>query len=52
MPPPSDEFDPTGSVTIHLDFDVGRTSVRMGKYELTCGDAMAVTGLRLSLKLR
>jgi hypothetical protein len=41
MPLPSDEFDAAGSVTIHLDFDVGRTSVRMGKYELTGGDAMA-----------
>ena len=40
-----DEFDATGSVTIHLDFDVGRTSVRMGKYELTGGDAMAMASV-------
>ena len=40
-----DEFDGTGSVTIHLDFDVGRTSVRMGKYELTGGDARAMASV-------
>jgi len=42
---PPDEFNGAGSVTIHFDFDLGRTSLRMGKYELTGGDAMAMASV-------
>jgi len=42
---PSEEFEASASVRIDLDLDIGRTSVRMGKYELTGGDAMAMASV-------
>jgi len=42
---PPDAFDATGSVTIRLDFDLGNTSVRVGEYELSGGDAMSQAGV-------
>jgi hypothetical protein len=43
--PPLDEFDGTGSISIDLNFDVGRTSVRMAKFQLSGGDSMAQTAV-------
>ena len=40
MPPP-DEFDAAATVSIDLNLDIGRTSVRIGKFELSGGDSMA-----------
>ena len=38
---PPDEFDGAGSISIDLNFYVGRTSVRMAKFQLSGGDSMA-----------